>query len=644
MKKLLRRLLKFFAYTAGSIVILLAILVGLFRLFLPRLPEYQEDIKSWASAAIGMDVEFSGMDARWGLSGPEIEFYDAELISRETRSRIVAADEVSIGLGLSRLLFDRKAVVDRVVVRDTTLEVRQLPNGQWWVQGSPPDKLLPLRNGSTNGDASGGLGPIEIVGEDIEVQFLQPGDERPRLFRIPSFHVRRDDVRLAVHADVDLPDDLGGNLTVTATQMLSGPPAERIWDVTFEINDVDVAGVTAMQPLQAAQFDSGQGDIELSLAIADGRVISAAADVDLDELSIAGLSDLSLSGSFEFLSEPEGWLIAANDFQASTPAGEWPKTTLRFETSTDGDGKIVMIDARATYLNFADAAVAIPWLNDQQRTLLSEFDPSGVVRDLNIRLSDLGTESPRFNVSATMDDVGIGAYGKRPGFRGFSGSVRADQSSGLLEIDSDSLVVTVPNILGRPLAFDTTSGTVIWRRSNDRTTVLSDSIVLRNEFLDTESSIELSLADGGGKPFIDLESRFSVSDLSIARRYVPFMPKRPRMSQWFQEGLQSGRIERGSARLFGQMDNWPFDDGDGQLLIRGTVRDAILVYQPNWPEAEVIEADIAIENMSLFSARSHVVTAGNLIRNARLEIADFRNPHRTQDEPVVSGGTSVRAY
>ena len=183
--------------------------------------------------------------------GPE--FYDAELIARDSRSRIVAADEVSIGLGLTRLLFDRKAVVDRVVVRDTTLEVRQLPNGQWWVQGSPPDKLLPPRKGNTAGDAGGGLGPIEIVGENIEVQFLQPGDERPRLFRIPSFSVRQDDVRLAVRADVDLPDDLGGNLTITATQMLSGAPAERIWDVTFEINDVDVAGVR--QPAPAPRFD-----------------------------------------------------------------------------------------------------------------------------------------------------------------------------------------------------------------------------------------------------------------------------------------------------------------------------------------------------------------------------------------------------
>ncbi|MGI9247361.1 MAG: hypothetical protein ACR2QI_00005, partial [Woeseiaceae bacterium] len=67
MKVFLQRLFKFVAYLAAGIVILLAIAVGLFRLFLPRLPEYQEDIKGWASTAIGMEVEFSGMDARWGL-------------------------------------------------------------------------------------------------------------------------------------------------------------------------------------------------------------------------------------------------------------------------------------------------------------------------------------------------------------------------------------------------------------------------------------------------------------------------------------------------------------------------------------------------------------------------------------------------
>ena len=98
MRNILRRLIKVAAYAAAGLVILLAIAVGLFRLFLPRLPEYQEEIKGWASTAIGMQVEFTGMDARWGLSGPELNFYGAELTRPGSETRLVAAGEVGIGV------------------------------------------------------------------------------------------------------------------------------------------------------------------------------------------------------------------------------------------------------------------------------------------------------------------------------------------------------------------------------------------------------------------------------------------------------------------------------------------------------------------------------------------------------------------
>jgi len=421
MNSILKRIIKFFAYLAGGIVILLAIAVGLFRLFLPRLPEYQEDIKGWASAAIGMSVEFSGMDARWGLSGPEIEFYEAELIAPETMARIIAADQVSVGVALSNLLFDRKAVVDRVVVRDTSIEVRQLENGSWVVQGSPIDQLLPARSAAPDAAPGDGLGPIEIILEDIELHFLQPGDERPNTFQIPTLVVSRDHIRMAIDADVELPEILGDSLTVSATQLLSGPAEERTWDVDVDLDGVRLAGVSAMQPYEPAKFQSGRGDVELSIQIADQRVRSASAVLDVRNVSIATLADLALSGRLEFLGDDDGWLVAASEFQATTPAGEWPETSLRFETGTNDEGKIVMVDVQASYLNFADAAVAIPWLNEQQRGMLSEFDPSGVVRDLEVTLSELDTDMPQFNVSAEFVDVGVAAFEKRPGVRGFSG-------------------------------------------------------------------------------------------------------------------------------------------------------------------------------------------------------------------------------
>ena len=624
MKELLKRIIRSLAYVAGGLVILLAIAVGLFRLFLPRLPEYQDNIKGWASAAIGMSVEFSGMDARWGLSGPEIEFYDAELIARDTLARVVAAEQVSVGVALSNLLFDRQAVVDRVVVRDTTLEVRQLADGTWAVQGSPIDQLLPARE--QPGGTGGGLGPIEIRLQNIAVNLLQPGDERPKTFQIPLLIVNRDDVRMAIDADVELPEALGEALRVSAVQFLDGPPEERTWDVQLQLQELRLQGLSSMQPMEEAWFDSGRGDLDVSIEIAEQRVRSAAAVVDLRNISIATLSGLALRGRVEFLGDEEGWLVAASDFQATTPAGQWPLTSIRVETGTNDAGKISMVDLQASYLNFADAAVAIPWLDEEQRAMLGDFDPTGVVRDLVVRLSDLDTDTPLFNVAAEFDNVGVAASGSRPGLRGFSGRLRADRASGRLEIDSDNLIVTAPGILGQPLAFDTSRGTVIWRQGNDRTTVLSDSILLGNAFFDSETSIEVAIVEGSKRPFIDLESVFRIDDLAAARLYVPYMEKRPRMSEWFREGIVAGRVPRATARLVGDLNNWPFDNGDGQFLIESSIRDGVIIYEEDWPQVEVVEADLVIENMSLLSERNHAITVGNVVHDARIEIGDFRNP------------------
>ena len=107
MKAFLNKLLKIAGYSAAVLLILLAIIVGLFRLFLPRLPEYQEDIKAWASDAIGMHVEFDGMNARWGLSGPELEFYNALLVRPDSDKQVIAAERVGIGVSVASLLFDQ---------------------------------------------------------------------------------------------------------------------------------------------------------------------------------------------------------------------------------------------------------------------------------------------------------------------------------------------------------------------------------------------------------------------------------------------------------------------------------------------------------------------------------------------------------
>ena len=264
MQGFFKRLIKFLAYTAAGVVILLAVAVGLFRLLLPKLPEYQDELKAWASQAIGMQVEFSGMDARWGLSGPELNFYEAELIRPVNNTRLLAAEEVSIGVGLLRLLRDRTVVVDRILIRDTSVEVRERADGRWWIQGTTIDQLTAMNNGNAQP-----VGEIEVVGEDIELQLIRLGDQQPTSIDIARVNVARDDVRIAVDSSIRLPETMGRQMTIAATQLLDVPVPDRHWDVSIAARDLVLPGWSALADDIVTPLRSGSGDAELSVRISN---------------------------------------------------------------------------------------------------------------------------------------------------------------------------------------------------------------------------------------------------------------------------------------------------------------------------------------------------------------------------------------
>jgi uncharacterized protein (TIGR02099 family) len=639
MKKLLHRLLKIVAYTAGGVVIFLAIVVGLFRLFLPRLPEYQEEIKVWASTEIGVDVEFSGMDARWGLSGPELKFYNAELLRQDTMERLVAAEEVSIGVGLMRLIVDGALRVDRVVVRDTSIEVRQLENNKWMIQGSLLDELKLLQQGTGRN-----VGEIEIVGQNITVLFLQPDDQRPKIFDVSRLRVRSDSVRLAVDATLQLPDDLGSRMTLAATQLLAVPAEERSWDVTIEARDLRLAGLSRLHDARPAKFVSGNGTINLSLVYANGEIHSATADLAFNEVLHEDGVQFDVSGRLGFNKDTDGWLLAADRLQLSTPAGRWPDSPFRLEASTDRDGEIVMLDIEATHIDLGDAALLEPWLDEQQNEMRTRLATSGVIRDVKVILSDVDTDSPRYDVTAELLNVGVAPYEKFPGIRGFTGKLRADRAGGLLEIEAEDMSISLPDILSEDITLYAAMGTVIWRRSGNRLTFLSDHIAIRNADFSSETNVELTFVDGGGAPVIDLESNWSIADISSARNYLPEKLMKPRLFQWLQQALVSGRIPRGRTRLNGPLDKFPFDNNEGRLLMEANIRDATLLYHTDWPAAELIDLDVGIENLRLYSNRSRSINAGNEVIDAKVEISDLRRPVLTIEGFATGQLETIRQF
>jgi len=628
-KRILQRIFKFAAYTAAGLVILLAVLVGLFRLFLPRLPEYQEEIKLWASNAIGMQVEFDAMDARWGLRGPELKFYGAELIRTSNDTRAVAAREVGVGVSLIRLLEDRTLVVDTITISETSIELRQLEDSSWQVQGTPFAELFATRPPPD-------IGSISVIADDVSVALIRPGDERPRYFDITRIIVERDADRTAIDADLRLPASIGRSMRVSATQIASADTEPEPWHLTFETGDLDLGGLSELAPAGMPTFGSGRGRLDLDMALVGSNVLNATANLDFSSVSLGEGQTFDISGRIESTNDPDGWLLAAEDLRIASASGVWPETSLRLEASTDENGEIVVVDARASYLNLDDVGLIVDWLDDDQRRLVDELSPDGIVREFEATLSDADTDEPNYSLTAIFDGAGVAAWQHFPGIRNFTGRLRADSAGGLLDVAGEYMVLSLPEYLSLPVDIDAAEGTIIWRRSDDRITILSDNITVRNSILDSQNNIQITV-QGDDAPVVDFASSWSIEDISAAKRYIPGKIMQPKLYDWFQAALVEGRMPGGTTRLIGPLDKFPFDEGEGQFLIEADVRNMTFQYLPNFPAARFSELNVVLDRMRLYTTSNRSISRGNTTIDADVEIADLREPVLTID--AFSTGT-----
>lgn len=642
MNKYLQKLIKILAYLGAGTVIVLAIAVGIFRLMLPRLPEYQDEIKDWASAAIGLDVQFSGMNARWRLSGPELSFFDAALQRIDGGESLIQAAEVSIGVGLFRLISDRELVVDRVSIRDAAIDVRQDERGVWLVQGVSLEEFLGAREASTS---SGG--EVEIVGQNIAVQYEHPESGQLVSFNVDSFNVKRGQSELMLKAEIGLPSEFGDRLELSASQ-LDADFDDSTWRFFVEGESLNMSGFSRLQPVGLPEIDSGTVEhLNLWVDVADGVIQSATANLIVTNMHARGpgiLAPFGVRGVFEFSSEANGWVLGANQLRFSTVNGDWPESELQLRVINNEDGSIDGLRTSASYFDLNDLRYVTAWLPKERRDFFAQYNPIGVLRDVNVELANLQSADPEFDVSADLRSAGVTAVDSRPGIEGFSGRVRADRDGGRVEIESTDLAISISEHLADPLLLDDAFGTVIWRRNRDGMIVLSDSVRVRNAEFDSQLSLQLGLPDGDAAPVIDFESSWSVYDVSAMHRYLPLKIITPQLRKWLSDALVSGHVTRGTTRFNGALDQFPFDDGQGQFRIDARLENATLQYSEKWPAAEFHHLDIIVDNTRLYSHVNSAVNLGNSIENARIEIADIRSPILTIDAFATGTLESIQEY
>ena len=618
MRRFLTRLLRTAAVIAGLLVIFAAISIGAFRLFAASLPSYKEDLQAWVSESLNLTVQYAAIDLRLGLAGPELAFFDAALAREGSDQPFVLARRASVVIDPLALFIDRTLVPVSLVFDGIEITVERSADGRFSVAGAPQ---------AADAINEGGFEIPEEVSVQIRDSAVLYVDET-RGIRWPFSDVRADIEQefrgISISISADPPEDLGERLNVTADGIVSANARfSDDWRTYIAIRGAYLEPVSAIWPQLGVA--SGFGDLSVWLQSDDGRIVSALADIALEDVVIPFRSGIRAYERVELIGEltRQGDVISAvlSDMNITGPGGEWPReTTTRFSFARDTG----VLELNSDYLRLDDIVPLVAAVPDFEfRDDLLALDPRGSLADVELRLG--GTQTDDYAVAGHADELGFSQWQGIDTIDGFTGTLRMDAGGGSLDIDAPRLTARVPDVVDRTVELQNLSGIVQWRAGRDATRVLSDALSFDWIGAHVSASGELSLPHDDSSPVLELETQVSAFAAADALPYVLAVPMHPRLREWLAASLGPGTLQRTDIEFYGPLAAFPFDNGEGEFLARAQVSGGVVDYAPGWPRAEAFDGRVEFHNASLYAGgRAQVL--GNISEDVDVTIANLRAP------------------
>jgi uncharacterized protein (TIGR02099 family) len=615
------------AVTLGVLVIVLAIGVGAFRVFVARAPEYQAELQAWVAGELGLFVSFDQLNARWGLRGPELTLDDVRIGRDGSAATLIAAESVDVGLDAMALLLDRELRLKRLTIDGLSISIEGSAAGQFQLAGAPPDE----------GAGFGALIPehVEVNVRDGQVRYHDIGRDEEWLFEGVVMSLTRTASTLAITASAAPAATLAGGLELTFDADLEGADARggARWQLSTDLEDVDAAALSRLLPTEAVYAVAGTGDAALSIESGQGRIERGTVDLDLDNVVLPGdegagvptFERVALTAAWQ-ADTNGGWLLNVSDLDLARRGERWPlraSATLAVERQ---DGIVRGITAKSDFLRLDDLEPIVRAVGPAP--VVADWDAleaRGDLRDLDLTLNRLAEMDWSYSLDVRFENLEFAATGGRPGLRGLTGTLTAEERSGTLELDSRDVMLEWPTIFPDAVSTTSVSGALLWRQGRDVVRVVSNDLTVGLLGTDVKSSLELTLPLDGGPAHLDLESTAERVDLVAGKAYLP-TPRMPSaVVNWLVSAIEGGTARNLELNFFGPVAAFPFDAGEGYFRVGADIENATLEFVPGWPRAEELDGRIEFVNAG-FSARGRGWVLGNRAEDFTVEIPEMRQP------------------
>ena len=637
----------------GIILITLAVFTAVARVGLPLASGYKDNIEARVSDYLKSPVDIGELKLKWEGFGPLLQASEVSVF--ETDDRAVTLDEVLIDINLAKSLLRGIPIINELSLVGASLALEKDASGEIRVHGmqeKEPDTDLSAntdRKPDSGVDVLAWLFNARKVGLlDTSLTFIDQSMDLHLV--VDELNLRAENVgdTNQLRIEAQLPEALGG-LLVAGIDFIGDSDAleQSSGNLYFSVNDLDVQ---VMQSLLQSTGLLGNNvpvsdglDARASLELwgdwQDGQIVSVQGPLQLDGIRSSGTvqSGLeSLSAALMYARTSNESIFSARLIQAELDSsatlsqlGDLQLTVPTASVENDDDNQSAWQltgSSDELPLNTVSRIAALLLSNERPKIAqeLIDADARGSIQSLSIEWD--GTASkPNITASGILSDVALSGQDSLPTLGPLNGALSLIDSQGSLQIESQQMPFAWAGLNDKqPVVDNFVTNAELDFRDLSRVQVGAD-IVLQDNGIDTSSRLKLTLVKDQS-PHIDLQTRYSASDVSELEAWLPQKIIGSRATNWFENSIVKGEARNGSVLMFGKLSDFPFTDGDGVFKISVDLNDAALDFLPAWPQATALEGTVELDGLSLsaFADSGSIDEFG--ITTAKASIANLAVP------------------
>ena len=649
--KTAQRSLRVFLLMVGVLIIVLALCTIIARIGLPLLASHKSDIEARISDYLNSPVEIGELSLRWKGSGPMLHARDVAVYESDERS--VQLDELLVDINLAKSLLQGIPIINELSLVGARLAIESDADGQFGLHGT---KSI-AANDSGEDDVSS---PNRSRGVDIvawlfnarkvgllDTELVLSDLKTGRRIVIDDLNILAENNgdNHMLRVDAQLPEALGGFIEVGVDLVGDSnalAQSDGNWHMSAE--SFSISGLTSalrMSGLLASEapapFDiDALGTIEMWGNWQDGQTVSAQGPLTLTAIVEKATGETlldSASAQYQLTHDGRTTSILVSDVQANHGTDEfqldevlinrWLPMELQdsqsFPPGTSDGSEPVLLAANGSdplwELAVSGAEVPLALTGRLAAIVLYQSQPdlveqllkaniNGSIRGLVFDVAGL-PHSSTIDWQGDISDLTIDNMAGLPAFGPVSGPMSIKNSVGTVQLSAKQMPFSWSVPSDTPLQIDSLAATVDIDLSDLQRLKIGADIQLADNGITADTSVKSTLVPGT-RPHLHIQSQFESDDISQIASWLPREILSPKAISWLEQAFVTGKATDGSLLYFGNVADFPFENGEGVFHAELKTDQAELFFLDSWPAARNINADIELNGLALSAVAENI--------------------------------------